>query len=101
MKEFNSLEAAISFVNSLNIPESEIHSIEKYPHLFQPYDMRLKWADCDIIAVRPNWVGVNKNRPDEPPYKQVFEVQKRYFGGPISATEALGMAPNRYKTPNF
>ena len=101
MKTFNSLEAAISFVNGLNIPESEIAFIEKMPHVFTPYDVRLKWADCDIIAIRPKWVGVNKNRPEEPPYKQVFEVQKRWFGGPISATEALGMAPKRYKTPIF
>lgn len=101
MRQFNSLEAAKSFIAGLNIPENEIEKIEEYPHLFRPYDVRLKWADCDIIAVIPNWVGKNPNKPNDPPYKHVYEVQKRCFGGPISASEALGMMPNRYKTPKF
>ena len=101
MKQFNSLEAAKSFVNSLNIPATEVDFIEQLPQCFRPYDVRLKWADCDIISIIPTYIGANKNRPADPPYKQVFKVEKRYFGGPISATEALGMMPNRYKTPVF
>lgn len=101
MRTFTTLSAAINFVNGLNIPESEIEKIEKLPHVFQPYDVKLKWADCDIISIRANWVGTNKKRPDDPPYRQVFEVQKRYYSSPLSLSESLGMTPERYKTPLF
>lgn len=92
MKSFKSLEEAINFIKNLNIPDCEIDSIEQYPHVFRPYDVRLKWADCDIIAVIPNY----DNR-----FNKIFEVQKRCYGGPISLTESLGMAPKRFKTPIF
>jgi hypothetical protein len=92
MKSFPSLQSAIGFINALNIPESEIDFIEQHPQVFRPYDVRLKHADCDIIAVIPSF---DKN------LTPVYEVQKRYFGGPISLTESLGMMPNRYKTPTF
>lgn len=92
MKSFKSLEAAINFIKGLNIPDSEIDFIEQNPHVFRPYDVRMKWADCDIIAIIPNYDN-NCN--------QIFEVQKRYFGGPISLTESLGMSPKRFKTPVF
>lgn len=94
METFETLPQAISFINGLNIPECEIEFIEQLPQVFRPYDVRLKWADCDIIAVIPDY-DPKRN------YKQIYRVEKRYFGGPISATEALGMMPNRYKTPNF
>lgn len=92
MKSFNSLESAIGFIKGLNIPESEIEFIEQFPHVFRPYDVRLKWADCDIIAVIPTF--------DEK-LNKVYEIQKRYFGGPISLTESLGLSPQRYTTPKF
>lgn len=92
MKSFKSLEAAISFVKGLNIPETEIEAIEQFPHVFRPYDIRLKHADCDIISVIPSY---------DDKYNKVYEVQKRHFGGPISLTESLGMLPNRFKTPIF
>mgnify|MGYP001017749513 CR=1 FL=1 len=92
MKIFQTLQAAINFVENLNIPATEIEKIEKFPHVFRPYDVRLKWADCDIIAVIPTY---------DKEFNQIFKVEKRYFGGPISLTESLGMTPNRYKTPVF
>lgn len=92
MKTFTTLESAISFINGLNIPETEIEFIEKLPQVFRPYDVRLKWADCDIIAVIPTFdKSLNK----------IYEVQKRYFGGPISLTESLGLSPKRYVTPKI
>jgi hypothetical protein len=92
MKSFTSLPAAINFINGLNIPESEIEFIEQLPQVFRPYDVRLKHADCDIIAVIPSF---------DKSFNKIYEVQKRSFGGPISLTESLGMMPTRYKTPSF
>lgn len=92
MTTFRDLSAAVSFINGLNIPAEQIETIEKFPHVFRPYDVRLKWADCDIIAVIPDY---DKN------FSPIFRVEKRYFGGPISLTESLGMTEPRYKTPSF
>lgn len=101
MKQFETLAAAKMFVESLNIPENEIREKQELPNIFRPLEILLKWADCDIICITNTWTGQNPNRPDDPPYKNVFIVEKRYYGGPISLTECLGMAPKRYKTPVF
>jgi len=92
MRSYTTLDAAISFVKGLNIPESEVEFIEQLPQVFRPYDVRLKWADCDIIAVIPTF---------DKQFNKVFEVQKRYFGGPISLTESLGLSNKRYMTPKI
>lgn len=94
MKSFDSLQSAIEFINGLNLPADQIEKIEQFPHVFRPYDVRLKWADCDIISVIPDY-DPSRN------YKQIYRVEKRYFSAPISLTEVLGMAEKRYKTPSF
>jgi len=92
MKSFNTLSAAESFVNGLNIPESEIENIQKLPQIFRPLEIRLKWADCDLIVISDTY---------NDKFKKVYQVEKRYYGGPCTAMEAFGMMPNRFKTPSF
>lgn len=92
MKDFTILHAAETFVNGLNIPQDEIENIQRLPQIFRPLEIRLKWADCDLIAISDTY---NEK------FERVYRVEKRYYGGPISASEAFGMTPNRYKTPQF
>ena len=92
MKQFTTLQAAKSFIDNLNIPQSEIEKIEELPQIFRPLNIRLKWADCDLIVISDTY---------NDKFKKVYNVEKRWYSAPCLAAEAFGMMPNRYKTPTF